>query len=94
MGCCGDASGWAKIGVLLLLCATGLQLAGYLTNNWMTYNTVKDTYDLRVGLWWFTNCSGGASCHTENTPSQYLSCKYGVLKINSQETGIELYHLG
>lgn len=75
-GCCGDASGWAKVGFLLLLCATGLQVGGFLTNNWMTYNTVQDTYDLRVGLWWFSNCSGGAACHSESTPSQYLSCKY------------------
>ena len=68
-GCCGDASGWAKVGFLLLLCATGLQVGGFLTNNWMTYNTVQDTYDLRVGLWWFSNCSGGAACHSESTPS-------------------------
>ena len=78
-GCCGDASGWAKVGFLLLLCATGLQVGGFLTNNWMTYNTVQDTYDLRVGLWWFSNCSGGAACHSESTPSQYLSCKYTPL---------------
>lgn len=79
-GCCGEASGWAKVGFLLLMCATGLQFAGYLTNNWMTYNTVRDTYDLRVGLWWFTNCSGGAACHTENTPSQYESFEVTLVR--------------
>jgi hypothetical protein len=50
MGCCGDASGWANIGLLCVVCALGLQTTGYVTNNWMVYNTIQDQVDVRGGL--------------------------------------------
>lgn len=78
MGCCSRASGWSKIGLLCAVCAFGLQAAGYVTNNWMVYNTVLDLNDLRVGLWWFTNCSAEISCFSVLTPDSYKSCKYEI----------------
>ena len=72
MGCCGEASGWAKVGLLLILAAAALQLTGYLTNNWMVYNTIKDTHDVRVGLWWMQNCSSSVVlCNKESVPEIY-----------------------
>ncbi|CAC5414390.1 unnamed protein product [Mytilus coruscus] len=76
MGCCSRASGWSKIGLLCVVCAFGLQTAGYVTNNWMVYNTVLDLNDLRVGLWWFTNCSADISCFSVLTPSSYKSLTF------------------
>jgi hypothetical protein len=50
MACCGDASGWAKIGFICILLAFGLQSVALLSNYWMVYKTAKNLFDVRVGL--------------------------------------------
>ena len=72
MACWESASDWAKIGFISIVLAFGLQSAAILTNYWMLYNTVKDMVDLRVGLFWLTNCS--TSCSTYSS-SSFSSCK-------------------
>lgn len=76
MACCGDASGWAKIGFICIILAFGLQSAALLTNYWMVYKTAKNLFDVRVGLFWYTNCSSG--CGTSVTPSSFQSCEYNI----------------
>ena len=76
MACCGDASGWAKIGFICILLAFGLQSVALLSNYWMVYKTAKNLFDVRVGLFWYTNCSSG--CGTSITPSSFQSCEYNI----------------
>ncbi|XP_071170407.1 uncharacterized protein [Mytilus edulis] len=79
MACCGDASGWAKVGFICIFLAFGLQSAAFLTNYWMVYNTAKDLFDIRVGLLWYTNCT--SACATSTTPSSYHSLFFTLTKI-------------
>lgn len=78
MACCGDASGWAKIGFICIILAFGLQSAALLTNYWMVYKTAKNLFDVRVGLFWYTNCSSG--CGTSVTPSSFQSLFFTLTK--------------
>ncbi|KAL4227762.1 hypothetical protein ACF0H5_013198 [Mactra antiquata] len=70
---CGEASSWAKVGLVLLVLAFGLHCAGYGTNYWMVRHTARDNLNFGIGLWEYTNCSGSykAPCSFGDFPSEY-----------------------
>lgn len=68
MACCGTASLWAKIALIVAMIAMVLDIAGFATISWMVYQIT--TNSIRVGLWQMKSCAGTAC--TEGTISSTL----------------------
>ncbi|XP_045216209.2 uncharacterized protein LOC123566311 [Mercenaria mercenaria] len=82
MAFCGEASTWAKVGLLLMIIALGLHCAGYGTNYWMARNTARDKMNFGIGLWKMTNCSGyyNAPCTDGDIPDSYMKTYLKVVR--------------
>ncbi|KAL3866029.1 hypothetical protein ACJMK2_043370 [Sinanodonta woodiana] len=68
MGCCGDASSWAKFALIVVSIAMVLDIVGVATTSWMVYR-ISSTF-IRVGLWRMSACTG-TTC-TENDVAEAL----------------------
>ncbi|KAK3594348.1 hypothetical protein CHS0354_019257 [Potamilus streckersoni] len=68
MGCCGDASNWAKFALIVMSIATVLDIVGVATTSWMVYKVSGSS--IRVGLWRMSACTG-TTC-TENEVAEAL----------------------
>ncbi|XP_041374145.1 uncharacterized protein LOC121387182 [Gigantopelta aegis] len=56
---CGDASGWAKMALIVLIIGMCLHIAGWATPNFMIYETASGVLKVTVGLWRMTSCASG-----------------------------------
>lgn len=76
---CGTASGWAKMAFACLFCGMVLHIAGWATNNWMTYETSGSVLQVDVGLWRQKSCTSG-NCQTQSVQSAYQTDDFNAVR--------------
>ncbi|XP_076465675.1 uncharacterized protein LOC143297291 [Babylonia areolata] len=76
---CGTASGWAKMSFVCLLVGMALHIAGWATNNWMTYETSGSVLEVDVGLWRQRSCTNG-NCEVTAVQSQYETDDFNAVR--------------
>uniref|UniRef100_A0A0B7AF25 Uncharacterized protein n=1 Tax=Arion vulgaris TaxID=1028688 RepID=A0A0B7AF25_9EUPU len=76
---CGPASGWSKTALVVLIVGMSLHIAGWATNNWMTYSNTNNVITINVGLWRMVSCTSG-DCTDSPVISQYETGTFNAVR--------------